>query len=351
MRASEPLKSKRFEISSFAWSTAFFSSTLLASETMSKEGMAALAIANAELYFGHRATRGPDDADQVLLGRPHAGLAVRVAPEDADCARDRGVCARVRSAVLPHRRRGGEVLAIRRADRQRLADLQHRDAADVRRVPPSNLVHRIAGPRFAALVQARTSRRRAAPAFDGPRADPFSEGPCAWHSDVPLGRAQSEERGRVLHDGQATLPAADASSRRGMRPLVLLLAALIPAASLASVTYSFDWYCSGCAKLGMGSNGREGPYGSGSACEGARTSMAGSLASRGCGSGRCFNAQPCVSSGQPDLPPPPPAAISAPARIAPERARVPPTYDPRAERVRRADEVKPLEEAPEQISG
>src|SRR5207302_744492 len=39
MRASEPLKSKRFAISLFAWSSAFFSSTLLASETISKEGI------------------------------------------------------------------------------------------------------------------------------------------------------------------------------------------------------------------------------------------------------------------------------------------------------------------------
>src|SRR2546427_587625 len=40
MRASEPLKSKRFAISLFAWSTAFFSSTLLTSEMISNEGMA-----------------------------------------------------------------------------------------------------------------------------------------------------------------------------------------------------------------------------------------------------------------------------------------------------------------------
>jgi hypothetical protein len=126
--------------------------------------------------------------------------------------------------------------------------------------------------------------------------------------------------------------------------------ALIPVAALASVTYSFDWYCSGCAKLGMGSNGREGPYGSGSACEGARSTLAASLASRGCGGGRCFNPQPCVASGQPDLPPPP-AALLAPARIPPATAKVAPVYDPRAERVRRADGVRPIEEGPEAILG
>jgi hypothetical protein len=132
--------------------------------------------------------------------------------------------------------------------------------------------------------------------------------------------------------------------------IAVICAALIPAGALAAVTYSFDWYCSGCAKLGMGSNGREGPYGSGAACEGARASLGASLASRGCGGGRCFNPQPCVASGQPDLPPPPPA-VASPARIAPESSRVPPIYDPRAERVRRADEVKPLKEGPEAISG
>jgi hypothetical protein len=135
-----------------------------------------------------------------------------------------------------------------------------------------------------------------------------------------------------------------------VRIAVLLCAALIPAASIAAVTYSFDWYCSGCSKLGIGSNGREGPYGSGSACEGARTSMAGSLASRGCGSGRCFNPQPCVASGQPDLPPPP--AVSVPRTAVPATAKVSPYYDARPDRVRPADEVKPLEEAPAQaISG
>lgn len=98
----------------------------------------------------------------------------------------------------------------------------------------------------------------------------------------------------------------------------------------------------------MGSNGKEGPYGSGAACEGARASLGASLASRGCGAGRCFNPQPCVASGQPDLPPPP---VVSPGRIVPESAGVPPIYDPRAERVRRADAVKPMKEGPGAISG
>src|SRR5205814_9711234 len=51
---------------------------------------------------------------------------------------------------------------------------------------------------------------------------------------------------------------------------------------------------------------------------------------------RCFNPQPCVSAGQPDEPPLPPAA-SAPARIQPDTARTAPAFDPSPERVRRAD--------------
>ena len=114
-------------------------------------------------------------------------------------------------------------------------------------------------------------------------------------------------------------------------------ALLLPAGARAAVTYSFDWTCSGCAKIGMGGNGREGPFGSGSACEGARASLSGSLATRGCAS-RCFNPQPCISAGQPDVPAPPPA-VSAPAKIPPATARTAPIYDPSPERVRRADEV------------
>ena len=127
--------------------------------------------------------------------------------------------------------------------------------------------------------------------------------------------------------------------------LIVLACALLPSAGArAAVTYYFDWYCSGCAKLGKGNNGREGPFGSGSACEGARASLGGSLATRGCGS-RCFNPQPCVSAGQPDVIPFPPAA-SAPEKVAPARARVAPIFDPLAERVRHADEVKPGKRVP-----
>ncbi len=117
------------------------------------------------------------------------------------------------------------------------------------------------------------------------------------------------------------------------RAIVLACALLLPVSARAAVTYSFDWYCSGCAKTGMGSNGREGPFGSGSACQSARASLSGSLATRGCGS-RCFNPQPCVSAGQPDVPAAPVASV--PARI-PTTARAAPVFDSLPDRVRRAD--------------
>ncbi len=118
---------------------------------------------------------------------------------------------------------------------------------------------------------------------------------------------------------------------------VLACALLLPGGARAALTYTFDWYCSGCAKLGMVSNGREGPFGSDSTCEGARASLSGSLATRGCAS-RCFNPQPCISAVQPDVPAPPVASV--PAKIPRDTARAAPAFDPSPERVRRADEVK-----------
>jgi len=134
------------------------------------------------------------------------------------------------------------------------------------------------------------------------------------------------------------------------RAIVLAFALLLPAGTRAAVTYSFDWTCSGCAKIGMGSNGREGPFSSGSACQSARASLSGSLSTRGCGA-RCFNPQPCVSAGQPDMPSQP--VVSAPAKVPPATARVAPIYDPWPERVRRADEVKQGKAAPHgpEVSG
>ncbi len=148
-----------------------------------------------------------------------------------------------------------------------------------------------------------------------------------------------KRRGRSVADIEAL--------RRAL--LLFAAAALLPAPARAAVTYSFDWYCSGCAKIGMGSNGKEGPYGSSAACESARASLSGSLATRGCGV-RCFNPQACTPVGQPDILIPP--AASAPPRPALPPAGMP-LFDPLADRARRADEMKPANEAaePREISG
>jgi hypothetical protein len=101
---------------------------------------------------------------------------------------------------------------------------------------------------------------------------------------------------------------------------VFACALLSSAEALAAVTYYFNWYCPGCFRIGSGSNGREGPFGSQSACEAARASMGGSLNLRGCGSD-CFYPQLCQSEGAPEAPPaarqspgfPPSSIQSAPA--------------------------------------
>jgi hypothetical protein len=101
---------------------------------------------------------------------------------------------------------------------------------------------------------------------------------------------------------------------------VFACASLSSAEAPAAVAYYFNWYCPGCSRIGSGSNGREGPFGSQFACEAARASMGGSLNLRGCGPD-CFYPQLCQSEGAPDAPPaarqspgfPPPSIQSAPA--------------------------------------
>ena len=101
---------------------------------------------------------------------------------------------------------------------------------------------------------------------------------------------------------------------------VFACASLSSAEAPAAVAYYFNWYCPGCSRIGSGSNGREGPFGSQSACEAARASMGASLNLRGCGAD-CFYPQLCQSEGVPDAPPaasqspvfPPPSIQSPPA--------------------------------------
>lgn len=107
---------------------------------------------------------------------------------------------------------------------------------------------------------------------------------------------------------------------RSVATAAFACALLVSAEAQAALTYYFSWYCPGCSRIGSGGNGREGPFGSHSACEAARASMGASLTVRGCGPD-CFHPQLCQSEGAPDAPPavrqspvmPPPSIQSAPA--------------------------------------
>jgi hypothetical protein len=100
---------------------------------------------------------------------------------------------------------------------------------------------------------------------------------------------------------------------------VFACALLSSAGAAAALTYYFNWYCPACSRIGSGSNGREGPFGSQPACEAARAAMGGSLNLRGCGPD-CFHPQLCQSEGAPDAPSAarqspaiPPPSIQSPA--------------------------------------
>lgn len=100
---------------------------------------------------------------------------------------------------------------------------------------------------------------------------------------------------------------------------VFACASLSPAEVPAAVSYYFDWYCPGCSRIGSSSNGREGPFGSQSACEATRAAMGANLNLRGCAAD-CFLPQLCRTADAPDPPPaarqppaPPPASIHSPS--------------------------------------
>lgn len=63
--------------------------------------------------------------------------------------------------------------------------------------------------------------------------------------------------------------------------------------ALAEVTWYFNWYCSGCARIGARTTGTEGPFSSQSACEGARSGMQSTMDRRGGG----VRAENCYSVG------------------------------------------------------
>lgn len=71
----------------------------------------------------------------------------------------------------------------------------------------------------------------------------------------------------------------------------------IPASSWAAVTFSFNWYCAGCSKIGARTTGTEGPFSSKEACESARSSMESAYRRH-----NEVHTMPCDSHGFPDTP-------------------------------------------------
>lgn len=98
-----------------------------------------------------------------------------------------------------------------------------------------------------------------------------------------------------------------------MKTLVFLFCAvlaLLVAAVLveADVTWYFNWYCSGCARIGARTTGTEGPFSSQGACESARSSMQSNMDRRGGG----VRAESCYRTGFESAPPSQPSTGSVP---------------------------------------
>ena len=117
--------------------------------------------------------------------------------------------------------------------------------------------------------------------------------------------------------------------------VVFACASLSTTEAPAAVAYYFNWYCPGCSRVGSGSSGREGPFGSPSACEAARASMGGSLNLRGCGPD-CFYPQLCQSEGTSDAPS---SARQSPA-FPPPSIQIPPAPSYAISDERRAEEAR-----------
>jgi len=141
---------------------------------------------------------------------------------------------------------------------------------------------------------------------------------------------------------RAMYPARQCCDLPGAAAETLIAAAVFACALLsageapAALAYYFNWYCPGCSRIGGGSsNGREGPFGSPSACEAARAAMGGSLNLRGCGAD-CFYPQLCQSEGAPAAPP---AGRQSPA-IAPPSIQSPSVPNYGVDARRRAEEAQ-----------
>lgn len=126
------------------------------------------------------------------------------------------------------------------------------------------------------------------------------------------------------------------------RPL-LLLAMLgflgLASFAVAEVTWYFNWYCSGCARIGARTTGTEGPFSSQGDCESARSSMHSNMDRRGGG----VRAENCYSVGFESPAPSQPSGERAP-QGQPGYSR--PTYpQPQYEDTRRQEEENRRQEA------
>lgn len=121
------------------------------------------------------------------------------------------------------------------------------------------------------------------------------------------------------------------------RRLVACLAVLAlgwPAGVMASCTWSFNWYCSACAKIGGRTTGTQGGYASEAQCEAARRSVAREVTTGSCSSSGYCGAEPTRP------------APGGGARTPPGGGGYQPGYDAEAER-RRAEEERMRQDAEE----
>lgn len=121
--------------------------------------------------------------------------------------------------------------------------------------------------------------------------------------------------------------------------LALLGFLVLASFAVADVTWYFNWYCSGCARIGARTTGTEGPFSSQGACDSARSSMRSMMDSRGGG----VRAENCYRTGFESPAPSQPSGERAP-QGQPGYSR--PTYpQPQYEDTRRLEEESRRREA------